>query len=68
MLQFYSNLEMIWNKRWEKLKSRISIIQARIYKYSQKSNKKILVCLQKKIINNLESKYFSMYQVFLYAR
>ena len=58
---------MIWNKRWEKLKSRISIIQARIYKCSQKSNKKILVCLQKKIINNLESKYFSMYQVFLYA-
>ena len=68
MVKFYGNPEMIWNKKWGKLNSRISIIQARIYKYSQKKNKKILNFLQVKIINNLESKYFSMYHIFLYTK
>ena len=58
---------MIGNKKWGGLDSRVSIIQGRIYKFSQKKNKKIVVFLQTKIINNLESKYFSMYQIFLHA-
>ena len=67
MIKLDSRLEMIGNKKWGELDSRVSIIQGRIYKFSQKKNKKIVVFLQTKIINNLESKYFSMYQTFLHA-
>ena len=67
MIKLYSRLEMIGNKTCGGLESRVSIIQGRIYKFSQKKNKKIVVFLQTKIINNLESKYFSMYQIFLHT-
>ena len=56
---------MIWNKKWGELISRVSVIQARIYKSSQKKNKKILNFLQTRFVNSLESKYFSMYETFL---